>query len=140
MALVATDILNAPSSRRQNTPLFQRPNCLHAKRFLSCKITSTATLIFYVSWHGRTKTNFLHVRPSVLMLRPISYWTGYSEICIGDVRKYLEIFHWFKIGKEYRGLYIKPKNFLSLNDDINKHTISVCSISGINYVILAEYV
>jgi len=28
---------------------------------------------------------------------------------IGDIRKYFEIFHLFKIGQKYRAFYIKPK-------------------------------
>jgi hypothetical protein len=57
---------------------------------------------------------------------------------IGDIRKYFEIFNLFKIGQNLRALYIKPNKFSLLNDDINKHKISVCNISGINYVMLAE--
>jgi hypothetical protein len=58
----------------------EHPNCLHAKRFVPCKITSAATCVFMCIGTVRIKTSFLHARSPVRMNQLVSHWAGYSEI------------------------------------------------------------
>lgn len=80
------------------------------------------------------KANFYHVRPSLLAHQNVSNWTSYPRNFIRETCENIaKNVNLFKTGK-ISGISHKTSGRFIVNDDINKHKISVCNWIGINYV------